>query len=93
MVEQRLYLFPNSVKAIYALQGLLASLDRKSQERLDPQIKELESFHTNFNLCSRVKLKQIYRVVLEYLHDTYLKEVRGIARPKFASSKMDIRKT
>ena len=78
-VEQRLYLFPNTVKAIYALEGLISSLDAKSQKTLEPQLKQLESFHTNFNLCSRTKLKQIYQEVLRYLHRTYLSEVtRGI---------------
>jgi hypothetical protein len=63
------------------LQGLIDSLDEKSQEQLSKQRETLESFH-NGNLDGK-DLEQVYKEISCYLHKTYLAEVRYGPTTKF----------
>ena len=80
-VEQKIFFSRNHIQAIRPLQGLISSLDSKSQENLKEQLEQLNSFEMNVNLCTRDVITKIYREVLKYLHATYLKEVQ-FARPR-----------
>jgi len=88
-VEQMLYFSRSFISAVRPLRGLIGSLNTQSQEKLEPQLKQLQSFEANINLCSRETLEQIYREVLRFLHATYLKEIQ-FARPKHPSENISV---
>jgi len=81
MIEVKLFYESRYLAAIEPLQGLINSLRRDSMDALDKQYKELVSFEANTNLCSPEKLKRIYRDVMAYLHENYLKD-SYYARPR-----------
>jgi len=77
------------LSAIEPLQGLIDSLDEKSQKALSKQYEKLKSYVANTRLCSVPAMKQIFQEVLSYLHKTYLKEVH-LAHAKYKHGKFEV---
>jgi len=89
-IETHLFYGGKMSHAIRLLQGLISSLDQKSQKALETQFGKLIGYESNLlTLSDRTELVTNYRDVLAYLHETYLKEVQ-FARPKYKPSKLEV---
>jgi len=89
-IETQLFYGGRTSHAIRLLQGLISSLDQKSQKALETQFDKLLGYESNIlTLSSRTELVTIYKATLAFLHETYLKEVQ-FARPKYKPSKLEV---
>ena len=75
IVEEQLYMGGKISLAVRAMRGLIAKLDKKSKEKLKPQLDRLMEIESNMlTLNSRTDLEQLFSDILSYLHNVYLKE-------------------
>jgi len=89
-IEAQIFFGGAATTAIKSLRGLIGSLDKKSQKKLEKQYAKLVKFDNN-GTCGRNEIEDVYRKVCAYLHEKYLKETY-YARPKFESSKLGVPK-
>jgi hypothetical protein len=78
IVEDAIYVRGRDNDAISLLMGLIDSLDDASKKRLDRQHKKLLAFQQATEILYPGQIEQIYREVLTYLHETYLREVNYV---------------
>ena len=76
--------------AIGPLMETIASLDSESQKKLESQYKALENFWLGKKPYEPMDLETIYREVVAYLHETYLREVRFAKPLKPSKDKMGV---
>ena len=79
LIEAQIFFGGSARLAIISLQGLIGSLDEKSQKKLANEYSQLTTFE-NDGTASRTEIRTIYNKVCAFLHENYLKEV-GIAFP------------
>jgi len=73
-IEWQIFFEGSATSAIKSLQGLIGSLDEKSQKKLEEEYNQLIKFEAT-GMCGRAEIKEIYRKVCAYLHETYLEEL------------------
>jgi len=73
-IEWQIFFGGTATSAIKSLQGLIGSLDGKSQKKLEEEYNQLIKFENN-GTCGRNEIINIYRKVCAYLHETYLEEL------------------
>ena len=88
-IETCIYMFRRGTLASHMLMGLIDSLDDKSKEKLKKEYLELIAFRGGTRTMLVGDAERIYRVVLNHLHDTYLRAV-GYAIPRFKSEKLEV---
>jgi len=76
-IEWQIFFGRTATSAIISMQGLIGSLDEKSQKKLEKEYNQLVEFENNGN-CGRTEIKNIYRKVCAYLHEAYLKEFTSV---------------
>jgi len=73
-IEAQIFFGGSASSAIISLQGLIGSLDEKSQKKLEEEYNQLRKFEST-GTCGRAEIINIYRKVCAYLHETYLEEL------------------
>jgi len=73
-IEAQIFFGGSARAAIISLQGLIGSLDEKSQKKLVDEYSQLTKFENN-GTASKTEIKGIYNKVCAYLHETYLEEL------------------
>ena len=89
-IEAQIFFGGSATSAIKSLRGLIGSLDKKSQKKLEKEYSLLIKFENN-GTSVRTDIEEVYRKVCAFLHENYLKE-GYYAVPKFGSSKLSVPK-
>ena len=85
-IEYRIYLCSKVSTAIVPLMGLIDSLDETSKDKLKTQYEQLKGMKEGKVRIQNGVVEELYRMVLTYLHGTYLAEVRW-AKPRYPSDR------
>jgi len=74
-IETCIYMFRKGTLASHMLMGLIDSLADESKEKLKQEYEELENFYFGRRTMFVGDVERIYRVVLNHLHDKYLRNI------------------
>lgn len=90
-IEYNMYFSGGSIVSMLPqLKGLIHMLDANSKEKLKDELTTLNRYSRNVNLIkNREQVEDLYSKIMNYLHSTYLREVR-FAKPKYKGGKLEV---
>ena len=90
-LEQDIYVSRASIiKVLPSIKGVISLLTKKDKKALEEVLKKINTYRTSKS-PTRQEIEAVFSDLMNYLHDTHLKEISWI-KPKFDSPKLEYEK-
>lgn len=85
LIEHTIFYLGRPLSGVRPMRGLIDSLDAKSKQKLAETHSKLFSIEQQPGSATMKEIEGLYRTILDYLHETYLKEFS--VKPRYKSKK------